>query len=41
MPECLLCVFRSKSVRFAMPSNSENSVPPNWKRYSMSTVRFE
>ena len=40
-PECLQCVVRSKSVRLAMPSSSANSVPPNWKRYSMSTVRFE
>ena len=40
-PECLEWVDRSKSVRLAMPSSSENSVPPNWNRYSMSTVRFE
>ena len=32
---------RSKSVRLAMPSSSENSVPPNSNRYSMSTVRLE
>ena len=40
-PECLLCVVRSKSVRFAMPSSSPHSEPWKWKRYSMSTVRVE
>ena len=39
MPECFECVVRSKSVRLAMPSSSANSVPPNWKRYSMSQER--
>ena len=40
-PECLACVVRSKSVRFAMPSSSPHSVPAKRNRYSMSTVRFE
>jgi len=28
-------------VRLAMPSSSPHSLPWKWKRYSMSTVRFE
>jgi hypothetical protein len=41
VPECSVCVVRSKSVRLAMPSSSPHSWPVNWKRYSMSTVRLE
>ena len=41
MPECSECVFRSKSVRLAMPSSSPHSEPWKPKRYSMSTVRVE
>ena len=40
-PDAWACALRSKSVRLAMPSSSLNSCPPNLKRYSMSTVRFE
>ena len=40
MPECSEWVFRSKSVRLAMPSSSANSDPPKPNRYSMSIVRF-
>ena len=34
-------VFRSKSVRLAMPSSSPHSVPAKSNLYSMSTVRLE
>ena len=40
-PECSLCVFRSKSVRLAMPSSSPHGEPWKPNRYSMSTVRLE
>ena len=41
VPECSLCVLRSKSVRLAMPSSSPHSLPVKPNRYSMSTVRLE
>ena len=41
LPDASMWAFRSKSVRLAMPSNSANSLPPNWNRYSMSVVRLE
>jgi hypothetical protein len=41
VPECSLWVVRSKSVRFAMPSSSPQSLPAKPNLYSMSTVRLE